>query len=250
MSDIYNAPKSELTTDSLNSGQWGSLESGLAGNYQLRPIEIMGEAWDTLKGLKTPVLLGVLMVFAVSIIVGVLSASLGLSASPFDEPQAIPTGSQVGTEMLLQLISTFITVPMGAGIFIMSLKHATGGTATASETLAYFGKALPMLGLVILAYILIAIGFLLLILPGIYLGVCFYMAIPLMADKNLGIVEALKASRQATHHKFFPMLGLVLLCTLIVILGALALGIGLIWAIPMASLMMAIAYRNMFGIGV
>lgn len=208
----------------------------------------MGEAWDTLKGLKTPVLLGLIMIMIVGILFSVLSAALGISPPAFEEVQTIPTGGQVGTEILLQLINTFVTVPMGAGVFMMSLKHATGGTATVNETLAYFGKALPMLGLVVLAYILIAIGLLLLILPGIYLGVCFYMAIPLMADKNMGIVEALKVSRQAIHHQFFPMLGLILLSSLVVVLGLLAFGIGLIWALPMASLMLAIAYRNMFGI--
>ena len=60
----------------------------------------------------------------------------------------------------------------------------------------------PLLGFGIIVFILVMIGFLLFILPGIIIGllisfICLYM-IPLMVDKNMGLIDACKQSSSMT----------------------------------------------------
>lgn len=239
---------SDLPPNDPLSSKRGSLEAGMAGDFDLRPVDIMGEAWDTLDGLKLPVILSCLAIFAVGIGFEIVLYLLQPEAA-LGEVQLDQSMSELTTELVVTLLHTLVTVPMSAGLFIMSLKHSAGGEAYFGEIGNYFDKALPFLALTIVSYILIFIGLLLLILPGLYLAICFYFAVPLMADKNLGVVDALKASRQAVHHQFFKVLGLMILSLLILIVGVIPFGIGLIWAIPVVCLMMAIAYRTVFGIG-
>ena len=72
-------------------------------------------------------------------------------------------------------------------------------------------------------------------------------AAPLMVEKNMGIWEAMETSRKAITHCWFRYFGLALLSGLVMFGGALALGIGLIWTMPMAMLMFASVYHEMFG---
>lgn len=105
-----------------------------------------------------------------------------------------------------------------------------------------------MLGLYIVMTILILIGFVLLIVPGIYLSIAYAMALPLMAEKEMGIWESLETSRKAITKKWFPFFGFFIVMMLIMLAGALALGIGLIWAMPLTVIAYGIVYRNMFGV--
>ena len=53
MSDIYKAPQASLN-EPTETGQYGSLERGLAGQYELKPVEVIKEAWAMLPGMKSP----------------------------------------------------------------------------------------------------------------------------------------------------------------------------------------------------
>ncbi len=92
------------------------------------------------------------------------------------------------------------------------------------------------------------LGFLLLILPGIYLVVAYMLAIPLAAEKNLNSWKALEVSRKAITHKWFKTFGLFLMIWLILIISILPLGIGLIWTVPWAVNAIGILYREIFGV--
>ena len=90
---------------------------------------------------------------------------------------------------------------------------------------------LALAGLMI--YIMTYIGFVLLILPGIYLTISYVFTLPLIADKGMDIWEAMELSRKSVTKHWFKVFGLFFLLSLIMALGALALGIGLIWAVPL-----------------
>ena len=92
------------------------------------------------------------------------------------------------------------------------------------------------------------IGLCLLVLPGIYLLVAYWMALPLMLEKNLGIWEALEASRKAITHRWFLFFGISVVQILIFLLALVPLGLGLIWVIPMLLVMDGVLYRTVFGI--
>ena len=91
-------------------------------------------------------------------------------------------------------------------------------------------------------------GFVLLVLPGIYLAVAYSLALPLLVEKEMGIWQALEISRRAVTHCWLRCWGLMLVATLVAIIGGgFTFGIGLIWFMPLAALSFGVLYRNVFG---
>ena len=150
-------------------------------------------------------------------------------------------------EIIIELTMLAITMPLWAGIYMIGVRRAVNAPIRAGQMLDYFSKTLPLFGLYLLMLILILVGFVLLIIPGIYLSVAYMLAIPLMVDKNLGVWEALETSRKAIHKRWFTIFGLTLVIMLINLVAMIPLGLGLIWTVPMSTIAFGVLYRNIFG---
>lgn len=245
MSDIYKAPESELTAGE-ESGEYGSLEKGLAGDYAISAGDIISEAWRRIKGHKGTVWLGVLLYL---IAAGIITYISGLiTGYPAFDPEEAANVS-VTASLLHQVIVTAVSAPIVAGMLMIGIKIARDETVSGTEVFSHFDKIVPLVVCNVLMSILIVIGFALLILPGIYLAVAYILAIPLIVDKGLGPWQALETSRKAITKHWFPMFGFLLLCLLIYVVGILAVLIGLIWAIPTVAVAYGIVYRKVFGTG-
>lgn len=103
------------------------------------------------------------------------------------------------------------------------------------------------LGASLLASIVIGIGFVLLIVPGIIAMVLFMFTTLVVIDRELGPIEAMKESMRLTEGNRWALLGFILLLMLIFFVGALVFGIGLLVAIPIISLSVMHAYRQLSG---
>jgi uncharacterized membrane protein len=104
-------------------------------------------------------------------------------------------------------------------------------------------KLLRALGAQILLTLMISLGCLLLIVPGIYLALRFGFCVTAIVDRDLGVIDSFKYSSSITANNRMPLLGLLLLCGLIGVAGLMACGVGLIFAAPMAWLSYLVAYR-------
>jgi uncharacterized membrane protein len=103
------------------------------------------------------------------------------------------------------------------------------------------------LGASILFAIVIAIGLVLLIVPGIIFALMFMFTTFVVIDRELGPIEAMKESHRITYGHKWSLLGFTLLLVLINLLGAIALLLGLLVTIPVSSLAVAHAYRVLSG---
>lgn len=103
------------------------------------------------------------------------------------------------------------------------------------------------LGASILTTLAIVIGFVLLVVPGIIALLFFMFSTFIVIDRGLGPIEAMKESMRITEGNRWPLLGLICLLFLILIAGALALGVGLLVAMPVATLAFVHAYRVLSG---
>ncbi len=103
------------------------------------------------------------------------------------------------------------------------------------------------LGTSVLAGIIILIGFILLIVPGIIAAIMFSFVTYLVIEKGMQPVEALKESVRLTKGNRLQLflLGLALLG--VNILGLLALGVGLLVSVPVSYLAATHAYRMISG---
>ncbi|RBP48300.1 hypothetical protein [Arenicella xantha] len=239
MSDIYKAPESSLR-DPAAAGEYGSVEKALNGDYSLRPVEVIKSAWAMLPGLKLPF-------WIAAIIYGVVSMAFSLFQTGIAGDPA--QGSvNWGLYLGISVLQVAATAPLGAGLMMIGIKHSVGAPVEFKEIFKHFDKTLNLFLTMVIMYVLLIIGFLLLILPGIYLAIAFSFAMPLVVEKNMGPWEALMTSRKAITHKWFNMLGFAVLAMLVVLAGVLALLVGLIWAYPLVVLAAGIIYRDMFGV--
>ena len=97
----------------------------------------------------------------------------------------------------------------------------------------------------LMAGILIALGFMLLIIPGIYVAARLYLYEYFVVDQDMTTIEAISASWEVTKGHVWQIIGIWLLSFCIILLGALCLGIGLLWAIPTVKLAQAILYKKL-----
>lgn len=245
VTDVYKAPSADLAEKTIPYAGPGSLEGGIAGDYNFSIGGVMGEAWKRVSGSKGTIWLAMLcfgvVLFIVSLISKKVQTLIGLD---------IYEGSWMRIAMkayAVQGVQSCLTIPMSAGLFMIGLKLTVRAPVDVTEIFRHFDKIVPLVVLTLLRLILVGIGFCLFILPGIYLGVAYYLALPLMVEKNLGPWEALEASRKAVTHHWFKFFFTYFSIGLILFFSFLLLGIGVIWTIPMSMLVSGVLYRNVFG---
>ena len=145
----------------------------------------------------------------------------------------------VAIEMLLAFIpwigrvASFVIGPaLLMGSFIVSAKLLQGHTPQFSDFFLGFRFFFPLLLTALVGALLTTIGFLLLIIPGIYLLVGYIFAYSLVIDRRLDFWTALELSRRTVNPIWFGMFGFLLLLMLINLAGIVALGIGSLVTIP------------------
>ncbi len=210
----------------------GALHRELKPNWTIS--EVLSEAWSLKDGFKGTYW-GALLIFMV--ISTLLSGVSGFIAND----------SKI-MNVIMQLILILITYPLMAGLTMIAIKRSVGTPTAASMVFDYYPKTIPIFLTYILMMAMVAIGFVLLVLPGIYLMFAYMLALPLVVDKNLGPWEALEASRKALTPCWFRTAGLILIGSIIMLISAIPLGIGLIWTLPFLGLAMAIVYRDVVGV--
>lgn len=204
--------------------------------------ELLKEAWQKTRGAKASIWGGVVAMYAI-----VLTVSFGGTAAS----QAFYKGGDptllVGVSSGLQLVSSWLSMLMTGGIMLIGVRRALEQRVSWRMVFAGFSKALSMTMAIILQSVLIVIGFILLVLPGIYLSVGYALTLPLILDKGMGPWEALEASRKAIHKKWWAVFGLYLVMLLISMVAAIPLGLGLLWVIPMYFVLIGVLYVRFFG---
>lgn len=92
------------------------------------------------------------------------------------------------------------------------------------------------LELIVLAYVLSA-----------SIGIIYIFTLPLIADKELKIWDAMELSRKAVFSHFFKIIFLYLSLMIIMGISVIPLGIGMIWTVPMIFIgFYGLLYRMMF----
>ncbi len=153
-----------------------------------------------------------------------------------------------GEGMLASLVSlgfTVLTLFFQIGFIKIILKLIDGHKAEITELWAYPQYLLRMIGATIVYTIIVAIGFILLIIPGIYLALRLQFYSYYIVDKNAGAMDSLRMSWKATDKNVINIFLFMLLIIGINILGALALVVGLLITIPVSFIAVTLLYRKL-----
>ncbi|MDR1523786.1 MAG: hypothetical protein LBS79_00825 [Tannerella sp.] len=106
-------------------------------------------------------------------------------------------------------------------------------------------KLLSFLVAYIIYSIIITIGCVLLIIPGIYLTLRLQFFFASMVDENTGIIESFKRSWTITKGHSLSLFVVMLIMILISFIGQIALFVGLFVAIPLIVLMYGVTFRRL-----
>jgi len=244
MSDIYEAPKANLVTEPDAVEGYGSIEKGMSGDYEFRMGNVLSEAWEKVKGVKGTFFLAFLiylvLLIALSIPLEIIQMTIMQTTQ---NPPLVMAVALVG-----QLAMNLIILPIGMGIFILGVRRSVDAPLEVGSIFGYYKKAFSLFFTMLLMYIMILIGLILLVIPGIYLMIAYFMALPLVAEKGLNPWQAMEVSRKTITNRWFSVFFFFILISIIMMISMIPLGIGLIWVGPMMMIAYGIMYRNMFGV--
>jgi hypothetical protein len=148
-------------------------------------------------------------------------------------------------EALQSLAAQVLDLFLGLGMARIGLNFVSGKPVEIGMLFGEGRKLWTCIGASILYGLMVAVGLVLLIVPGIYLALRFGQYQNAIVDKDLGVIDSLKYSSRITEGNKMNLLGLGVICFLIVIAGVLALLVGLFLALPVVYLASFVAFRWM-----
>lgn len=93
--------------------------------------------------------------------------------------------------------------------------------------------------------IIVMLGLIFLIVPGIYLAIKYMYVNMLMIEKDITIKEAFKKSAEMTKGEMWHLIGMGMVCIIVVMLGLILLIIGVVPAIILVAFATMLVYRKL-----
>ncbi len=220
-------------------------ETAAAATVGPEPFSIgatLRKAWAMTKGAKGAIWAGSAIMYL--ILLAIVAGGMTLLRTAGGDMSS--TG--LALNLVLPAIIDVCFVIFTAGLLLMGIKKVAGESISWKMIFAGFPNAGKIIVATILQTLLIGIGFLLLVLPGIYLAVGYVMTIPLIVCEGLSPWQAMEKSRKAVHKVWWRVLGLYILMSIIFSLSAIPLAIGLIWTWPMFLTLAGVVYWQLFGV--
>ncbi len=149
--------------------------------------------------------------------------------------------------ILGNIISNLVQIFLGIGEAQIVLKLARRQPAQFTDLFGGGSVFLPVLGGAILMGLAVGFGLLLLIVPGVILALMWWPTYYLLVEKKTGVFESFSVAAKISQGNWGNAFLLWLLSIGILLLGCLALCIGLLFAAPLVALLWGTAYLMMSG---
>ena len=154
-------------------------------------------------------------------------------------------------EVVIIFVTSLAVTPLSSimtgGLMKYYLKLLRGEAATIGDAFFGFSSAagrLALLGLV--SGLLTWIGYLLCLLPGIYLSVAWIFSIPLVIDRQLDFWNAMELSRKVVSKHWFVVFAFGLIVGLVASSGIVLCCVGIFATIPLGLMSLMCAYEDIF----
>lgn len=146
---------------------------------------------------------------------------------------------------LANIISFLIMAFFVAGTVRILLDTVESKTPIINTLISQGSFYMNMLGALFLQSVIVVVGFILLVVPGIYFAIRLTFVPFLVIDKKLNPIDALKESWKMTEGQVWHLFKLMVVFVLLVLLGVLLLVVGLLVTVPLGALMVAYVYRKL-----
>jgi len=142
--------------------------------------------------------------------------------------------------------SLVVAGPLGAGYFAGALKAVRGEKVEFVDFWSVW-KIGPIYLYYIVTSLLIFLGMIFCLIPGIYLAIAWLIGMPLILEYGLDFWPAAELSRRSVSKSWFSMFLFVIVAGLILIFGSvLTCFIGLLYFIPWYNIAITVIYRENF----
>lgn len=216
-----------------------AIENALNGNYNVDVDAVLKEAWHITQSDKRVMVAGIFLL----VVIVVLTLQLMPLVTGYQWQQEKPLPLQFALDIGMLLI----TVPFVAALVMLGVNQSRGKIATMAALTQYLPQTLLLALTAIISGIVVQLGLLLFILPGLYLLVATGFAVPLVLDKGLSPMQAVIISIRVVNQQWKAFVKLYLILTLLTFfLSLITFGIALIWLMPLYYNAKGILYRDIF----
>lgn len=146
---------------------------------------------------------------------------------------------------ILDLIGTIYSMIVGIGVIVITLKLVRGEKPELADLFQHYKLFFNYLIGVLLYGLMVILGLILFIIPGVYLGLKYQFVSYFIVDKKMNPIDAFKASGEATQGNIWHLFGMYCIFIGLTILGALALVVGLFVTTPIIMLAYAYIYDQL-----
>jgi zinc ribbon protein len=188
----------------------------------------------------------IFIIFVYVTLIATATTQVGSGASS----EASPVGVFFifGSYFLLMLVMLPLSAVLMGGMHKAALKQIRGGQIEFKDLFSARDRFLPILGALLLQGLLAAVGSFLCIIPGLIVAGLLFFTLPLIIDRKLGVIDAMKASVEMTKPNLLMFTIFAVVVQLIASVGQVACIVGLLATLPLMFTMTAAAYRDCFGV--
>lgn len=147
--------------------------------------------------------------------------------------------------VLWRVIGWFILFIAEIGLINSALIISRGGKPGYDQLYATWPLFLSLFVGAFLYHLMVGLGLLFLIIPGLYLWVRYGFFGFFILDQGVGPIESFKLSARATEGKRWHLFWFFMLCVLILLLGVIFFVVGLFVAIPVTLIAIVLVYRKL-----
>lgn len=170
----------------------------------VRAGRLLAQRWQVLVGAAALTLVPVALLQAY--LLRDVADPLATAAAP-DDPQAAAVFGVFGAAYLV-----IITPLLAAVVLRAEAAHHAGRTPGVDELYSYGLSRLPvMVGITLLSGLAAGIGFLAFIIPGVYIFVRLYLALPVAVVEGTGLIDSLRRSWDLTGDAFWRIMAVAVL---------------------------------------
>lgn len=229
-----------LVSDKQKINVGGNLQSSLNGEYTFDLSNLFKNAWELTQLNKWIIIQMTLLTMSI----GMLIVIVIFQMMSIDNIQQISERTQLSIQLaIMGLLSPFI-----AALMISAVKHSIDEPSRISDITSQLPKTISIAITFLLVTLIVNIGLLVLILPGLYLSIACGFAILLVADKNIPPIQSILLSIRVVNVYWLDFIKINLLFLLLFVLVFLTFGIALIWVAPFYYHVKGILYRDLFGV--
>jgi uncharacterized membrane protein len=232
------------------------------GNQPAEATAAIKYGWEKFKDNWGEIVVALIIGFAVIVVLAIIGIVIRSSLTSVDKCTVRSTsngitisgscGSSPGffTQLFASALVQFL-IFLGSSILQLFVIRATlmlirGERLEASKVMSTENLGTFMVAAVIVA-VLTFVGFLLCILPGIAVAFLTIFWGYFLVDKQLAPMDAIKASYELVKNNVGPVILFLLLSWVVLVVGAIACGIGLIVAWPVVIIATGYMYKRLQG---